>query len=92
MKKTLIALALVVAPTTVPAQTAQDLIKDQDTPGNVLTYGMGYGQQRYSTLKQINKGSVKKLVPVWNFSLNNPQAQESQPIIYDGVMYVTTHT
>jgi len=92
MKRICIALALAVAPAALTAQTAQDLIKDQDTPGDVLTYGMGYGQQRYSKLTQIGKTSVKRLVPVWNFSLNNPQAQENQPIISDGVMYVTTHT
>ena len=92
MKRIFIALALAVAPSAVPAQTAQDLIKDQDTPGNVLTYGMGYGLQRFSPLTQIGKASVKRLVPVWNFSLNNPQGQESQPIVHDGVMYVTTHT
>ena len=92
MKRIFIALAFAVAPAALTAQTAQDLIKDQDTPGDVLTYGMGYGQQRYSKLTQIGKTSVKRLVPVWNFSLNNPQAQENQPIISDGVMYVSTHT
>jgi len=92
MKRIFIALALAAAPAAATAQTAQDLIKDQDTPGDVLTYGMGYGQQRYSKLTQIGKTSVKRLVPVWNFSLNNPQAQENQPIISDGVMYVSTHT
>ena len=92
MKRIFIALALAAAPAAATAQTAQDLIKDQDTPGDVLTYGMGYGQQRYSKLTQIGKTSVKRLVPVWNFSLNNPQAQENQPIISEGVMYVTTHT
>ena len=74
------------------AQTLDDLKSDAATPGNVLTYGMGYANQRYSPLKQINTKTVKKLVPVWNYSLNNSQGQESQPIIFDGVMYVTTHT
>ncbi len=92
MKTLLMALALAVAPAALIAQTAQDLIKDQESTGNVLTYGMGYGLQRYSPLTQIGKESVKRLVPVWNFSLNNPQGQESQPIVHDGVMYVTTHT
>ncbi len=92
MKRIFIALALAAAPVALTAQTAQDLIKDQDTPSDVLTYGMGYGQQRYSKLTQIGKTSVKRLVPVWNFSLNNPQAQENQPIISGGIMYVSTHT
>lgn len=76
----------------VQAQSLADLRNDAAETSNVLTYGMGYNNQRYSPLKQINTGNVSKLVPVWNYSLNNSQAQESQPIVYDGVMYVTTHT
>jgi alcohol dehydrogenase (cytochrome c) len=74
------------------AQTLADLKADQSKPTSVLTYGMGYSNQRYSSLKSINTGNVSKLVPVWNYSLNNSQGQESQPIVYDGVMFVTTHT
>jgi len=73
------------------AQSLDDLKRDNATPGNVLTYGMGYNNQRYSPLKQINAGNAAKLQPVWAYSLNNPQSQESQPIVHDGVMYVTTH-
>ena len=82
----------IAAATSAQAQTAKDLTDDQVTPGDVLTYGMGYANQRYSALKAINKGNVEKLVPVWTYSLNNPQGQESQPVIFDGVMFVTTHT
>jgi alcohol dehydrogenase (cytochrome c) len=77
---------------TAVAQTQADLNNDHATPGDVLTYGMGYNNQRYSPLKSINKGNVGNLVPVWNYSLNNSQSAESQPIILDGVMYVTSHT
>ncbi|QJC57706.1 Quinohemoprotein alcohol dehydrogenase ADH IIB [Polaromonas vacuolata] len=73
------------------AQSLDDLKRDAATNGDVLTYGMGYNNQRYSSLKQINKGNASKLHPVWAYSLNNSQSQESQPIIYQGVMYVTTH-
>lgn len=72
------------------AQDAAALKADHGTPGDVLTYGMGYNNQRYSPLKQINAGNVAKLRPTWAYSLNNPQGQESQPIVHDGVMYVTT--
>ena len=74
------------------SQTLDDLRKDEVTTTSVLTYGLGYSNQRYSPLKTINKGNIAKLTPVWNYSLNNSQGQESQPIIFDGVMYVTTHT
>lgn len=73
------------------AQSLEDLKRDSATPGDVLTYGMGYNNQRYSALKKINTSNVGKLRPVWAYSLNNPQSHESQPIVYKGVMYVTTH-
>ncbi|HEU5296977.1 MAG TPA: PQQ-dependent dehydrogenase, methanol/ethanol family [Burkholderiaceae bacterium] len=73
------------------AQNDQALKNDAKSTGDVLTYGMGYNNQRYSPIKQINAGNVAKLVPVWAYSLNNTQSHESQPIIHEGVMYVTTH-
>ena len=74
------------------AQSAAALKADATTPGDILTYGMGYSNQRYSPLKQINTTNAGKLVPKWSYSLNNPQGQESQPIVHEGVMYVTTHS
>src|SRR5262245_51262851 len=71
------------------AQTLDDLKNDGKNTDNVLTYGMGYHQQRYSPLKQVNKQNVKRLVPVWNLSLDNNWGEQAQPIVYNGVMYVT---
>jgi alcohol dehydrogenase (cytochrome c) len=73
------------------AQSLNDLKADHQTPGDILTYGMGYNNQRYSALKQIDKSNVAKLAPTWAYSLNNPQSHESQPMIHNGVMFVTTH-
>jgi alcohol dehydrogenase (cytochrome c) len=70
------------------AQTLDDLKNDGKNPDNILTYGMGYGQNRYSPLKQIDKTNIKRLVPVWSLSLDNPWGEQAQPIIYNGVMYV----
>lgn len=83
--------ALTLGGLSVQAQTLDDLKADHVTSKDVLTYGMGYNNQRYSALKQINTGNAAKLRPVWAYSLNNPQSQESQPIVHNGVMYVTTH-
>ena len=52
---------------------------------------MGHGRQRYSPLDQINTDTVGRLVPVWNYSLADNRGQESQPLVHNGVMYVTTH-
>ncbi|MDD2266764.1 PQQ-dependent methanol/ethanol family dehydrogenase [Sulfuricurvum sp.] len=71
--------------------TYNDILNDDKTVGDVVTYGLGQKGQRYSTLKQINKKSIKDLVPVWNFSFGGEKmrGQESQPLVKDGVMYVT---
>ncbi len=87
----LLGAALALLGCTALAQTDRDLKDDAKSTGDVLTYGMGYNNQRYSALTQINTKNIGKLVPVWAYSLNNSQSHESQPIVYDGVMYVTTH-
>jgi len=60
------AAALVFAGTTANAQTLDDLKNDGKNTDNILTYGMGYHQQRYCPLDKINKTTVRRLVPVWN--------------------------
>ncbi len=71
--------------------TEEDILNDAATTGDILTNGMGRDGQRYSTLDKINLDTVKKLVPAWSFSFGGEKqrGQESQPIIYDGTMYVT---
>ena len=53
------------------SQTLDDLKNDGRNTDNVLTYGMGYSQQRYSPLDKVNKGNVKNLAPVWSTGLEN---------------------
>jgi len=71
--------------------TEQDLANDQASTDNVLTNGMGRNLQRFSPLTTLNKTNVDKLVPVWAFSLGGEKqrGQEAQPLVYDGVMYIT---
>ena len=71
------------------AQTAQDLLTDGKNTENVTTYGMGYDQKRYSPLKQITTANIKRLVPIWNTTLSNMLGEQAQPLVYEGVMYVT---
>ncbi|HET7766999.1 MAG TPA: PQQ-dependent dehydrogenase, methanol/ethanol family [Burkholderiales bacterium] len=70
-----------------PAQTTADLNADGRNADNVLTYGMGYHQNRYSTLKQINRQTVKRLVPAWNVSLNSAYGEQGQPLVNDGLLF-----
>ena len=92
MRSALLAALLGVAlPVAGLAQTADDLKNDEKTPGDVLTYGMGYSQNRYSPLTQINRDNVKRLVPAWSYSMADNRGQEAQALVKDGVIYVTDH-
>ena len=71
--------------------TEKDLVNDQANTAQIVTNGMGRNLQRYSPLDKLNKENVKKLVPAWAFSLGGEKqrGQETQPLIYDGMMYIT---
>lgn len=71
--------------------TDKDIVADQDTTADVVSNGMGLRAQRYSPLAKVNHQTVQDLVPVWGFSFGGEKqrGQESQPMVKDGVMYVT---
>ncbi|MFA6114072.1 MAG: methanol/ethanol family PQQ-dependent dehydrogenase [Sphingomonas sp.] len=87
------------APATPPAPAAAagagptdaDLMADASSVGDVLTYGMGPRAQRFSPMTTINSDNVSKLVPAFASSLGGEKqrGQESQPLVYDGTIYVT---
>lgn len=64
---------------------------DAKSTNDVLSWGMGSGAQRFSPLTQINTKTVAKLTPAWSFSFGGEKqrGQESQPLIYNGKMFVT---
>jgi len=68
-----------------------DILNDQMTTQDVVSNGLGPRGQRYSPLERINVDTVKDLQPVWAFSFGGEKqrGQESQPMVKDGVMYVT---
>ena len=59
-------------------------------PGNWLSYGRTYSEQRYSPLERINDKNAQKLGLAWFADLDTNRAQEATPLIVDGVMYVST--
>lgn len=85
------AVALLASSTAYAAVTEDDIANDATTTSDVVTNGMGRSLQRYSPLKAINKETVKGLVPAWAFSLGGEKqrGQETQPLVEDGVMYIT---
>lgn len=84
-------LAVMMAMPAMAQVTEEDLAQDQAVTETVLTNGMGRDLQRFSPLDKVNKDNVAQLVPAWAFSMGGEKqrGQESQPIIYDGIMYVT---
>ncbi len=57
----------------------------------VAYYGMQQDLQRFSSLTQVNDQNVNRLTPAWVLSLGDIRGQQTQPIVIDGIMYVTTH-
>jgi alcohol dehydrogenase (cytochrome c)/quinohemoprotein ethanol dehydrogenase len=62
---------------------------DQE-PGNWMSYGRTYSEQRFSPLKQINDQNIAQLGLAWYVDLDTRRGQEATPIVVDGVMYFTT--
>jgi len=84
----LLAAAMCLAGSVAFAQTTDELNNDGTSPNNVITQSMGNDRKSYSPLKQINKSTVKRLVPIWNTALSNEQGELAAPTVYNGVMYV----
>jgi alcohol dehydrogenase (cytochrome c) len=57
---------------------------------NWIMAGRDYAGTRYSPLRRINTRTVKKMVPVWSFSFGTLDAQNTTPLVVNGVMYVTS--
>ena len=61
------------------SQTSEELLNRSRTTDNVLTHSMGYDRKSYSSLKEINKSNVNRLVPVWNSSVMNESGELAAP-------------
>jgi quinohemoprotein ethanol dehydrogenase len=74
-----------------PAQVdAARLVGADKDPGDWMTYGRNYNEQRFSPLNKINADNVKNLGLAWYYDLDTNRGQEATPIVVDGAMYITT--
>ncbi len=86
---------LALAPAGVGPAAAQSVVTDEMLltapmePNNWLMAGRDYAGTRFSPLAKINASNVRLLVPKWSFSLGTLDAQNTTPLVRDGVMYVT---
>ena len=87
--KDVAATAPVVEPTT--AFIDDERIKNAESePGNWLSFGRTYEEQRFSPLTQINKDTVNDLGLAWYKDMNTNRALEATPIVVDKTMYFSS--
>src|SRR5271154_6632546 len=61
----------------------------QNSADFLVTHG-NYAQTRYHPADRINTQTVKDLKLAWTFRVDLTESIQSAPIVYDGVMYLTT--
>ena len=66
------------------------LANASEHPGQWLTHGLNYSEDRFSLLTQINKDNVKSLGLAWVTNLESKRGLETTPLIADGVMFLTS--
>ena len=71
--------------------TQAELDRADSSTTDWLMYNKGYRGERYSTLKRINAGNAGKLHPVCMFQLGELGTFSTGPVVYDGILYATTH-
>src|SRR5438045_7459675 len=69
--------------------TADRIVRASAEPQNWLTYNGTYSSQRHSLLTQITPANVKDLESKWVLQDEVFGAWQSNPIVVDGIMYVT---
>jgi len=66
------------------------LLAADENPGQWMSTGRDYNEQRFSPLTKINDKNVKQLGLAWFGEFDTRRGQESTPLVIDGVLYVTT--
>lgn len=68
---------------------AASIINADTNPGEWLSHGRTYSEQRFSPLKQINADNIKQLGLAWSYDLPTRRGVEATPLIANGRMYTT---
>jgi len=66
------------------------LVSADTEPGNWMTHGRSYDEQRFSPLDQIHADNVGELGLAWFYDLDTTRGQEATPLVIDGRMYLTS--
>jgi quinohemoprotein ethanol dehydrogenase len=65
------------------------IINADANPGEWLSHGRTYSEQRFSPLAALTPDTVKDLGLAWSFDLGVSRGIEATPIVRDGILYVT---
>lgn len=68
---------------------ARRIINADREPGNWMSHGRTYDEQRFSPLTKITDSNVARLGIAWTHKLDIDRGIEATPIVVDGVMYTT---
>ena len=80
------------APAAKPAQVdATRIVQADQEPGNWLTHGRTYSEQRYQPARRRSTtANVEQLGLAWYADLDTDRGQEATPLVVDGVLYTTS--
>ncbi|MEZ5556961.1 MAG: PQQ-dependent dehydrogenase, methanol/ethanol family [Pseudomonadales bacterium] len=70
--------------------TDADLDAGTDDPGQWLLYGGNYANYRYSPVASLNPETASRLQVAWAFPTGTLGQFEVSPVVYDGIMYVSS--
>ncbi len=65
------------------------LLTADSKPGDWLSYGRNYSEDRFSSLNQITKANIKDLGLAWSINLGTTRGIEATPLVVDGIMYLS---
>ena len=72
-----------------PGVDHERIVGADTEPGNWLSHGRTYAEERYSPLAQINPETVDDLGLAWAFDLETQRGLEATPLAIDGILYFT---
>lgn len=94
LRKWLLAIAPLCLPLSAGAAgvDGERIINADSEPGNWMSYGRTYAEERFSPLSSIDTETVDELGLAWSYDILTRTARglEATPIVVDGVMYIST--
>jgi len=67
----------------------QRILSADSEPGNWLSFAGGYQSHSYSALDRINTSNISGLRIAWMYQIKVSHHFETEPLVFDGVMYIT---